>query len=172
MKLFARQYIKYWVIAFIVVAVAVFAVYKSYTKKQKSKLEQQKRATDAESDRTYKVKREDLPIGLIQGGTVNASNKHKLALQANFKTKLLWVVDENSWVKKGDVLLRFETDELKQKIEDYEIDLDNLKNWILLLKTVKSLRVPMLPIFSLRRTNFNRQKMPCVNIAVLNVPVP
>lgn len=127
MKLFARQYIKYWVIAFIVVAVAVFAVYKSYTKKQKSKLEQQKRATDAESDRTYKVKREDLPIGLIQGGTVNASNKHKLALQANFKTKLLWVVDENSWVKKGDVLLRFETDELKQKIEDYEIDLDNLK---------------------------------------------
>ena len=127
MKLFARQYIKYWVIAFIVVAVAVFATYKSYTKKQKSKLEQQKRATDAESDRTYKVKREDLPIGLIQGGTVNASNKHKLALQANFKTKLLWVVDENSWVKKGDVLLRFETDELKQKIEDYEIDLDNLK---------------------------------------------
>ncbi len=127
MKLFARQYIKYWLIALVVVAVAVFATYRSYTKKKNQKLEQQKRATDAESDRTYKVKREDLPIGLIQGGTVNASHKHKLALQANFKTKLLWVVDENSWVKKGDVLLRFETDELKQKIEDYEIDLDNLK---------------------------------------------
>ncbi|MBR1967536.1 MAG: efflux RND transporter periplasmic adaptor subunit [Lentisphaeria bacterium] len=127
MKLFARQYIKYWLIALVAVAVAVFATYRSYTKKKNQKLEQQKRATDAESDRTYKVKREDLPIGLIQGGTVNASHKHKLALQANFKTKLLWVVDENSWVKKGDVLLRFETDELKQKIEDYEIDLDNLK---------------------------------------------
>ena len=97
-----------------------------YTKKNNEKAEQ-KKATDAESDRTYKVKREDLPIGIIQGGTINASHKHKLALQANFKTKLLWVVDENSWVKKGDVLLRFETDELKQKIEDYEIDLDNLK---------------------------------------------
>ena len=127
MKLFARQYIKYWLIVLVAVAVAVFATYRSYTKKKNQKLEQQKRATDAESDRTYKVKREDLPIGLIQGGTVNASHKHKLALQANFKTKLLWVVDENSWVKKGDVLLRFETDELKQKIEDYEIDLDNLK---------------------------------------------
>ena len=74
MKLFARQYIKYWLIALVAVAVAVFATYRSYTKKKNQKLEQQKRATDAESDRTYKVKREDLPIGLIQGGTVNAVN--------------------------------------------------------------------------------------------------
>ena len=127
MKIFARQYIKYWILAILVIAGTGFALYRYQVHKKNNEKAEQKKATDAESDRTYKVKREDLPIGIIQGGTINASHKHKLALQANFKTKLLWVVDENSWVKKGDVLLRFETDELKQKIEDYEIDLDNLK---------------------------------------------
>ena len=127
MKLFAKPYLKFWFIGLILLVGATIAIYSVYKKKEKQRIEETKKFTDAESDRTYKVKRDDLPIGLIQGGTVNASNKHKLALQANFKTKLLWVVEENTWVKKGDDLLRFETDELKQKIEDYEIDLDNLK---------------------------------------------
>lgn len=126
-KLFAKPYRKFWILGLLLVIGASAVFFSFNTKKKKQKIEEAKKATDAESDRTYKVVREDLPIGLIQGGTVNASHKHKLALQANFKTKLLWVVDENSWVKKGDVLMRFETDELKQKIEDYEIDLDNLK---------------------------------------------
>ena len=78
------------------------------------------------ADRTFKVQRDDLPIGLIQGGTVNASKKHKLSLRANFGTKLLWIIEENSWVKAGDVLIKFETDDLLKRIEDYEIDMDNL----------------------------------------------
>ena len=81
----------------------------------------------ADMDRTFKVRRDDLIIGLLQGGYVNASQKHKLALQANYRTKLLWVIDENSKVKAGDLLAKFETDELKEQIENLEIELDNLK---------------------------------------------
>ena len=126
-KIFAKPYLKFWIAGLIVILIVSGIFIKVQLNKKASREAAQKKATDAESDRTFKVKRDDLPIGLIQGGTVNASHKHKLALQANFKTKLLWVVDENTWVKKGDILMRFETDELKQKIEDYEIDLDNLK---------------------------------------------
>ncbi|MBS1369630.1 MAG: HlyD family efflux transporter periplasmic adaptor subunit [Lentisphaeria bacterium] len=87
-----------------------------------------KQARDsADKDRTYKVVRDDLVIGLQQGGYVNASQKHKLSLQANYRTKLLWVIDENSKVKAGDLLAKFETDELKEQIENLEIELDNLK---------------------------------------------
>jgi len=50
-------------------------------------------AESGDMDRTYKVKRDDLVIGLLQGGYVNASQKHKLSLQANYNTKLLWVID-------------------------------------------------------------------------------
>ena len=97
-------------------------------KLQAKRAEAAKKAQDAEDmDRTYKVRRDDLVIGLLQGGYVNASQKHKLSLQANYRTKLLWVIDENTKVKAGDLLARFETDELKEQIENLEIELDNLK---------------------------------------------
>ncbi len=79
-----------------------------------------------ELDRNFTVKRDDLVIGLFQGGYINASKKHKVALQANYKTKILWVIDENSKVKKGDILAKLETDDLKEQIENYVIELDNL----------------------------------------------
>ena len=92
-------------------------------------------------DRTYKVKRDDLVIGLLQGGYVNASQKHKLSLQANYKTKLLWVIDENSKVKAGDLLAKFETDELKEQIENLEIELDNLKKELDLAVESKKIQI-------------------------------
>ena len=42
----------------------------------------------ADPDRTYRLKRADLILGLRLGGSVSASKKHKLSLQANYSTKL------------------------------------------------------------------------------------
>lgn len=78
-------------------------------------------------DRTYKVRRDSLVIGLRLGGNVSASKKHKLSLQANYRTKLLSVVDENTKVKEGDVLAVFETDELKEKIDDLRTNFSNME---------------------------------------------
>ncbi len=83
------------------------------------------RRGDTAIDRTFKVKRDNLIIGLRLSGNVSASEKHKLSLQANYRTKLLSVVDENAKVKKGDVLAVFETDELKEKIDDLRISYSN-----------------------------------------------
>lgn len=125
-----RNYRKIYIIGAIllVIAIAISAIVAISRKNNRKKTDEKRKenVSSAVSDRTFKVQRDDLPIGLIQGGTVNASKKHKLSLQANFGTKLLWIIDENSWVKKGDVLIKFETDDLKKRIEDYEIDLDNL----------------------------------------------
>ena len=120
---------KFWIVGSILLILLVIAVMvvinrRNFRKNQQES--QQQQVSSAVSDRTFKVQRDDLPIGLIQGGTVNASKKHKLSLRANFGTKLLWIIEENSWVKAGDVLIKFETDDLKKRIEDYEIDLDNL----------------------------------------------
>lgn len=78
-----------------------------------------------ELDRTYKIKRDDLIIGLRLSGNISASKKHKLSLQANYRTRLLSVVDENTSVKEGDVLAVFETDELKERIDELRIQLSN-----------------------------------------------
>ncbi len=78
-----------------------------------------------EVDRTYKVKRDNLTIGLRLSGNVTASKKHKLSLQANYRTKLLSVVEENAKVKEGDVLAVFETDEINDKIDELRTNLAN-----------------------------------------------
>lgn len=102
-----------------------------YRYRLRLKQEQEMRKNNAgkkqsELDRNFTVRRDDLVIGLFQGGYINASKKHKVALQANYKTKILWVIDENSKVKKGDILAKLETDDLKEQIENYVIELDNL----------------------------------------------
>ncbi|MDD3117627.1 MAG: efflux RND transporter periplasmic adaptor subunit [Victivallales bacterium] len=84
-------------------------------------------AKNGDLDRTYKVRRDDLVIGLSQGGYVNANQKHKMSLQANYNTKLLWIIEENTKVKAGDILAKFETEKLKEQIEDLEIEIDDLK---------------------------------------------
>ena len=94
-----------------------------------------------ELDRTYTLKRGDLVIGLIQSGSINAKKKHKLSLKANFRTKLVWVIDENVTVKKGDVLAKFETDELKEKISDLQIHYDNLKKELLVARETEKIQV-------------------------------
>ncbi len=76
-------------------------------------------------DRFFTVRRGDMVIGVFLSGNVNAKQKHKLALEANFRTTLTWVVPENSTVKKGDVVARFETDDLTQKIEELDLSLQN-----------------------------------------------
>ena len=101
-----------------------FGVY--LPRKNAAQASDKKTENNDDMDRTFKVRRDDLVIGLQQGGYVNASKKHKLALQANHKTKLIWVIDENTKIKKGDLLAKFETDDLLEKIENFEIEQDNL----------------------------------------------
>ncbi len=76
-------------------------------------------------DRFHKVKRGDLVLGVSLSGTVNAQKKYKIAYKVPFNTKLIYVVDENAHVKEGEVLAKFETEGLEQKIEDLKLDLEN-----------------------------------------------
>ena len=127
---FKRKKITTWVTALVILGAAAGAYWGWYVPRQRAAdaAAKKKLATDGgDKDRTYKVRRDDLVIGLMQGGYINANKKHKLALQANYRTQLLWVIDENSKIKAGDVMAKFETDSLKEKIEDLEIEALNLQ---------------------------------------------
>ena len=89
--------------------------------------EKEKAAGKAAPDRIYPVKRGDMVIGIMLRGSVNAKVKHKLALEAPFGTKLVKVVDENSKVKKGEVVAEFETADLLLKVEDYKLTIEQTK---------------------------------------------
>ncbi|MDD4816836.1 MAG: efflux RND transporter periplasmic adaptor subunit [Victivallaceae bacterium] len=78
-------------------------------------------------DRTYTVKRGELVLGFSASGTVNARKKYQLRLEANRQTKLMWVIDENTHVKEGEVLAKFDAEDLRKNIENLSIELDNLE---------------------------------------------
>lgn len=78
-------------------------------------------------DLFYTVKRGNMIIGVNQSGSINSSKKHKLSLEAAFNTKLLWIVDESKKVNAGDTLIKFETKDLKVRIDDYRMELENLE---------------------------------------------
>ena len=78
-------------------------------------------------DKTFMVKRGELKLGLVQPGTVSASKKHRVVPQANVRTTIVWIIEENARVKKGDVLVRLDATDLENRIRDAEIELENLK---------------------------------------------
>ncbi len=123
---------KRWIKIILITAIPVIIAGGAYcywvinkAKKEAAKKEAPKAVEASSLDRTFKVQREPLTIGLRISGNVTASKKHKLSLQANYRTKLLTVVDENTKVKKGDVLAVFESDELKEKIDELKTNLSN-----------------------------------------------
>jgi len=92
-------------------------------------------------DRLFAVRRGDLSIGLSQGGSVTSSRQHQLALEANVQTKLIWVIKENSLVKKGDVLARFDSEALVSHIDEMDVEYDNLEKELLLQEENEKIKV-------------------------------
>jgi len=92
-------------------------------------------------DRFYKVKRTDLIIGVSLSGTVNAKKKYKIAYEVPFNTKMIFVVDENSKVKKGQVLAKYETDTLEQKLDDLKLAIENKKKSLEIAKKERDILV-------------------------------
>ncbi len=76
-------------------------------------------------DKIYSVRQTDLVIGTLLRGTANAKKKHKLFPEASFRNILTWIQDENVRVKKGDVVIKFETQALIDEIADRKLKIES-----------------------------------------------
>ena len=76
-------------------------------------------------DRIYTVTKKDMHISTLLTGSVNSQKKYKLYLEPSLRTTLSWIVDENSFVKKGDPVIKFDGESLEQKIEDLKVEIDS-----------------------------------------------
>ena len=80
-----------------------------------------------EPDRTYTLKRGPMTLGVTVAGFVNARKKYFMAMEASTDTKLLWIADENTEVKEGDLLARFDKKDLENRIEELKVEVDNFE---------------------------------------------
>ena len=77
------------------------------------------------TDKLFEVRRSDLSIGSLLRGTANAKEKHKLFPEASFRNRLTWIEEENTYVHTGDVVIRFEKQDLLDDIESRKLDLES-----------------------------------------------
>ncbi|MFO7936400.1 MAG: hypothetical protein R6V06_02195 [Kiritimatiellia bacterium] len=101
-----------------------------------AKKNQQKIAAD-DTDKIFSARKSDLIIGTLLRGSANAKEKHKLSPEAACKNILTWIEEENARVKKGDVVIKFEKQDLIDDIEDRKLALETLRKKLILEKEEK-----------------------------------
>jgi len=69
---------------------------------------------------TYTVRRDDLTISLKRQGTLEAEKAISVRPQIRGGAKIVWLVENGTKVKKGEVLVRLDTTDLDDQIEMYE----------------------------------------------------
>ena len=71
------------------------------------------------------VKREVLKITLTERGTLKV--KKSIQIKAETQGKISWLIDEGKKVKKGDVLVKMDTEQTKQQIDQFANQITQLK---------------------------------------------
>ena len=121
----------------IAAAGAVFYLAWKYTHAEDNAAKAEQNATE-DIDRTFTLKKGDLVLGITQPGTVSAKKKHRVVPQANVRSTIVWIIEENARVKKGDVVVKLDPTDLENRILDGKIELENLeKEQELALETQK-----------------------------------
>jgi len=93
----------------------------------------------ADTDKIFVVRKSDLTIGTLLTGSVNAKKKYKLKLEAGMDSTLSWIAEENSKVKAGDVVIKFDKEALVEKTDDMRIDVDSQEKALLIKKEEKKI---------------------------------
>ncbi len=82
-------------------------------------------ASDVE---TALVKRGDLVIDIETTGKIQAKSSAKINPQANVRDQqITWVIEDGAEVKKGDDLIKLESQWLKENLQDYDLRLEERK---------------------------------------------
>ncbi len=72
---------------------------------------------------TFKVKKDTLEISVTEEGTLQSLKSHPIKADFRGNAKIEWIIPEETQVKKGDVVLRFDTQDVQKQIEDLEVAL-------------------------------------------------
>ncbi len=74
-------------------------------------------------DGVFKVRKGDLPITLVENGTLVAKESQKIVPQFRGHAKITFIVEEGKVVAEGDELCKFDTTELQQQIDQVQLDI-------------------------------------------------
>ncbi|MGJ8636465.1 MAG: efflux RND transporter periplasmic adaptor subunit [Phycisphaerales bacterium] len=73
----------------------------------------------------FTVERGPLTINLTETGTIKSRDQHIVKSQVEGRTSIIYVIDEGSIVKKGDLLVELDSSELQDRLVDQQIKVEN-----------------------------------------------
>jgi RND family efflux transporter MFP subunit len=81
----------------------------------------------------YEVKRQDLPISVVERGSLESSKNEDLLCEVEARTPgssattIIWIIPEGSQVKKGDLVVELDSASLKDQVTQQQIKVEQAK---------------------------------------------
>lgn len=86
-----------------------------------SKRQADKNATSV----SYTVQRGPLKINLTESGTIKSRDQHIVKSQVEGRTSIIYVIEEGTVVKEGELLIELDSSELQDRLVDQQIKVEN-----------------------------------------------
>lgn len=73
-------------------------------------------STGEEAYSYYKVERGDFLVSIVEGGTLQAVNEVTVRNEVNGNSRIIYIVPEGTYVKKGDLIVELDTEEVENNL--------------------------------------------------------
>ncbi len=87
-----------------------------------------RRNNQGHREATYRVKKQDLVIDLVESGSLKAKKSTPIAAQLQREATILYVVDEGIQVKQGDILAELDKTNLEQDLQQGLISIEQMES--------------------------------------------
>jgi HlyD family secretion protein len=73
----------------------------------------------------YTVERGELTINITETGTIKSRDQHIVKSQVEGRTSIIYVIDEGTLVKEGELLIELDSSDLQDRLVDQQIQVEN-----------------------------------------------
>ena len=84
--------------------------------------------SEVAADAYYQVKRNDFLVTIVEGGTLEAVNEVVVRNEVEGNSRIIYIVPEGTYVKKGDLLVQLDTADAEEKVNQQEISYEKAKS--------------------------------------------
>jgi HlyD family secretion protein len=113
-----KPYRKRWIAGISLLVLLIIAGAVTHT--QRSRI-----SADQSDQLTFAVRRGPLVISLTESGTIESQNKIIIKNQISGSTTILWIIDEGTQVKAGELLVRLDAKQLEDQLFTQQIKVQN-----------------------------------------------
>ena len=80
---------------------------------------------ETKDEEFYLVKKDDFLVTIVEGGTLEAVNEVSIRNEMKYSSKIVSIVPEGSYVKKGDLLCELDVSEIEDRLDEQKLSVES-----------------------------------------------